>query len=94
MKINRTVYKYKVGLVVKSFKQKQGCHIFDTYLPVTRITYIRKLIVSVVLYDLQIHQIYVKTTLLNGELEEEFYFEQPEGFEVPGQQQKVCDVVK
>jgi len=38
------------------------------------------LIVLAVVYDLQIHQMNVKTTLLNGELEEEIYMEQPKGF--------------
>ena len=41
------------------------------------------LIVLVVVYDLQIHQMNVKTFLLNGELKEETYMEQPEGFMVP-----------
>ena len=35
-------------------------------------------------YDLQIHQMNVKRTFLNVELEEEIYMEQPEGFVVPG----------
>ena len=52
------------------------------------------LIVLVVVYDLQIHQMNVKTTLLNGELEEEIYTEQPEGFVVPGKEEKVCRLVK
>ena len=34
----------------------------------------------VVVYDLQIHQMNVKKTFLNVELEEEIYMEQPEGF--------------
>ena len=42
------------------------------------------LILLVVIYDLQIHQMNVKTTLLNGELEEEIYMEEPKGFVVPG----------
>ena len=41
------------------------------------------LIVLDVVYDLQIHQMGIKTTLLNRELEEEIYMEQPEGFVVP-----------
>ena len=40
------------------------------------------LIVLAVVYDLQIHQMNVKITLLNGELEEEIYMEQLESFVV------------
>ena len=51
---------------IKQDKKKQVLDLFDTYLPVSRITFIWMLILLVVIYDLQIHQMNVKTTLLNG----------------------------
>lgn len=36
----------------------------------------------------------VKTDFLNGDLEEEIYMEKLEGFEVKGQEYKVCKLVK
>jgi hypothetical protein len=36
----------------------------------------------------------VKTTLLNGELEEEIYMTRPDGFVVKGQEDKVCKLLK
>jgi len=52
------------------------------------------LIAITVLYNLEIHQMDVKTTFLNGELNEKIYMEQPEGFIVLGQEKKVCRLVK
>ncbi|KAL0540374.1 hypothetical protein IC582_024611 [Cucumis melo] len=64
------------------------------FFPVTRITSIRVLISIATLNNLLIHQMDVKTTFLNGDLEEEIYMEQPEGFIVHGQESKVCKVDK
>ena len=52
------------------------------------------LIVIVVLHNLDIHQIDVKTALLNGDFNEEIYVEQPEGFIIKGQEHKVCKLIK
>ena len=94
MKADGTIDKYKARLVVKGFKQKEGLDYFDTYSPVTRITSIRMLIVLAAVYGLKIHQMDVKTAFLNGDLEEKIYMEQPEGFVVPGKENKVCKLVK
>ena len=94
MKANGTIDKYKARLVVKGFRQREGLDYFDTYSPVTRITSIRVLIALAAVYNLEIHQMDVKTAFLNGDLEEEIYMEQPEGFVVPGNGNKVCRLVK
>ena len=94
MKDDGTIDKYKARLVVKGFRQKEGLDYFDTYSPVTRITSIRMLIALAAVYGLEIHQMDVKKAFLNGELEEEIYIEQPEGFVVPGKEKKVCKLIK
>ena len=94
MKPDGTIDKYKARLVVNGYRQKEGLDYFDTYSPVTRITSIRMLIALAAVHDLKIHQMDVKTAFLNGELEEEIYMEQPEGFIVPGKEKKVCRLVK
>ena len=94
MKADGVIDRYKARLVVKGYKQREGLDYFDTYSPVTRITSIRMLIAITAVYKLEIHQMDVKTVFLNGDLEEEIYLEQPEGFIVPGQEQKVCRLVK
>ncbi|KAL2225610.1 UNVERIFIED_CONTAM: Retrovirus-related Pol polyprotein from transposon TNT 1-94 [Sesamum indicum] len=60
----------------------------------SRLTTIRMLIAIASVYNLSIHQMDVKTTFLYGELEEEIYMEQPEGFVAHGNEHKVCKLVK
>ncbi|GJR61143.1 retrovirus-related pol polyprotein from transposon TNT 1-94 [Tanacetum coccineum] len=94
MKADGTVDKYKARVVIQGFRQREGLDYFDTYSPVTRITSIRMIIAIAALRNLEIHQMDVKTAFLNGDLEEEIYMNQPEGFIAPGQEGKVCRLVK
>ena len=93
-KVDGSIDKYKVRLVIKDYKQTKGLNYFDTYSPITRINSIRMVLVIVALKNLEVHQMDVKTTFLNGDLEEEIYMEQPEGFSAPRQEKKVCKLVK
>ena len=94
LKPDGTVEKYKARLVAKGFRQRENIDFFDTFSPVTRITSIRVLISIAAIHNLVVHQMDVKTAFLNGDLEEEIYMEQPEGFVVHGQETKVCKLEK
>ncbi|GJZ45602.1 calcineurin B-like protein 4 [Tanacetum coccineum] len=93
-KADGTVDKYKARLVIKGFRQREGLDYFDTYSLVTRITSIRMILAIAALRNLEVHQIDVKKAFLNGDLEEEIYMNQPEGFMAPGLESKVCRLVK
>jgi hypothetical protein len=88
LKPDGTIEKYRARLMAKGYTQKQE-DFFDTYSPVARITTIRVLLSLAASYGLLVHQMDVKTTFLNGELDEEIYMEQPDGFVVKGQESKV-----
>ena len=93
-KVDGSIDKYKARLVIKGYRQTEGLDYFDTYSPVTRINSIRMVLAIAALKDLEVHQMDVKTAFLNGDLNEEIYMEQPEGFSAPRQEMKVCRLVK
>lgn len=84
----------KARLVVKGFNQKEGIDFNEIFSPVVRHTSIRVLLAFVALFDLELEQLDVKTAFLHGELEEEIYMEQPEGFIDPDKEHLVCRLKK
>ena len=94
LKLDGSIDKFKAKHVAKGFKQKTNLDFFDTFSLVTRTTSIRLLIAIAAIFDLKIRQMGVKTTFLNGDLEEEIYMDQPEDFVEPGQESKVCKLTK
>lgn len=88
-----SIDKYKARLVVKRFRQKEDRDYFDTYSAVTRITSISMLNAMISILNLELHQMDEKTIFLNGE-QEEIYLQQSEGFLSPGNENKVCKLVK
>ncbi|KZV51533.1 hypothetical protein F511_05849 [Dorcoceras hygrometricum] len=73
-----------IRVILAIARQREGLDYFDTYSPVTRITSIRVILAIAALRNHSIHQMDVKTAFLNGDLEEEIYMEQPEGFSAQG----------
>ena len=78
--VNDTEDRYKGRLVAKGFSQKAGIDFHEIFSPVVKIVSIRIVLALVVLLDLELQQLDVKIAFLHGDLDEEIYMEQPEGF--------------
>jgi hypothetical protein len=83
-----------VRLVIKGYSQKEGEDFFDTYSLVARLTTILVLLYLAASHGLLVHQMDVKTSFLNGELDEEIYMERSAGFVANGQEGIVCKLLK
>ena len=81
-------------MVAKGFKQKCGIDYFDTYAPIARVTSIKVLFAISSINNLHVYEMDVKTAFLNGDLGEEIYMKQPEGFVLLGNEKKICKLVK
>ena len=86
--------RYKARLVVKVFPQKKGIDFDEIYSPDIKMTSIRIVLSLVVVDDLHLEQLDVKTTFLHGDLEEQIYMHQPKGYEVKGKENLVCRLRK
>ena len=85
---------YKAKLVVKGFAQKKCIYFDEIFSPVVKMTSIRTLLSIVMVEDLHLEQLDVKTTFLHGYLEEYIYMQQPQGYDVKGKENLVCRLKK
>ncbi|GJY29413.1 retrovirus-related pol polyprotein from transposon TNT 1-94 [Tanacetum coccineum] len=74
------VLKNKAILVAQGFRQEEGINFEESFAPVARIDAIRIFVANAAHKNMTIYQMDVKTAFLNGELKEEVYVSQPEGF--------------
>ncbi|GKD86027.1 retrovirus-related pol polyprotein from transposon TNT 1-94, partial [Tanacetum coccineum] len=77
------VLKIKARLVAKGYQQEEGIDFEESFALVARIEAIRIFIANSASKNMTIYQMDVKTAFLNGELKEEVYVSQPEGFVDP-----------
>jgi hypothetical protein len=75
---------YKARLVVKGFAQKKGIDFDEIFSPIVKMTSIRTILSLVAVEYFHLEQLDVKTTFLHGDLEEDIYMQQPQGYEVKG----------
>ena len=81
LKSDGKIDKAKARLVVKGCAQKPGVDYDEIYSPVARYDTVRVLLSVAAAHNLDLYQFDIKTAFLYGEVEEELYMAQPQGFE-------------
>ena len=86
--------KYKGRLVAKGFAQEKGIDFDEIFLPVVKMTALRTVLGLVAKEDMELVQMDVKTAFLHGDLHDDIYMQQPEGFAVKGKEKLVYKLKK
>ena len=86
--------RYKARLVAKGYAQMEGIDYNEVFSPVVKHSSIRILLALVAQFNMELVQMDVKTAFLHGDLEEEIYITQPDGFKVAGKENWVCKLNK
>lgn len=85
---------HKAKLVAKEFSQVAGVDSLEIFAPIAKFYTIQCILVLGMALDLEIHQMDVKTVILNDELEDDIYMNQPQGFEEKDFEYLVCRLKK
>ena len=91
---NGDVIRNKARLACKGYAQQEGIDFEETFAPVARIEAIRMFLAFSSFQQIKVYQMDVKSAFLNGNLEEEVYIEQPEGFILGNDEKLVCRIKK
>ncbi|KAA0059765.1 integrase [Cucumis melo var. makuwa] len=92
--VNGSLEKHKARLVAKGYAQQHGIDFEETFSPVARFETVRIVLALAAQQQWPVYQFDVKSAFLNGELEEEFCVEQPEGFVKKDSEEKVYKLTK
>jgi len=81
-------------LVAKGYSQTEGVDFNEVFSPVVKHTSIRVFLPMIAWFDLELEQLDVKIAFLHGELEEQIFMHQPQGFIIEGKEDHVCRLKK
>jgi hypothetical protein len=84
----------KARLVCKGYAQVEGIDYEKTFAPVAILEAIRMFLAFSSYRKFKVYQMDVKSTFLNGNLEEEVYIEKPDGFQLTNKRDYVCKLNK
>nr|GEZ96165.1 retrovirus-related Pol polyprotein from transposon TNT 1-94 [Tanacetum cinerariifolium] len=76
----RGILKNKARLVVRGYRQEEGIDFEESFAPIARLEAIRIFLAYVAHKNMVVYQMDMKTTFLKGNLREEVYVSQPDGF--------------
>ena len=88
------IERHKARFVAKGFTQREGIDYTETFSSVSKKDSLRIIMALVSHFDFDLPQMDVKTTFLNGNLKEEVYMKQPEGFSSSEGEHLVCKLKK
>jgi len=87
--VDGMVQRNKAMLVAKGYSQQQGVDYNETFALIARLDTIRTLITLAGQNSWLLYQFDAKSVFLNGEFKQEVYVEQPRGFIIEGEEDKV-----
>jgi hypothetical protein len=88
------IVRNKARLVCKGCAQVEGMDFEENFSSVARIEAIKMFLALACYKKFKVYQMDVKSTFLNGDLEEEVYMEQPKGFLPTDKKDYVCRLKK
>ena len=68
---------------MQGFTQIEGVDYDEIFVPVAKLSSLQAILAIAAEYNLEVHQMDIKSTYLNGELEEEIFMEPPLSFDIP-----------
>ncbi|KAM0994541.1 hypothetical protein EV2_010368 [Malus domestica] len=78
--LDRNIAQYKARLVAQGFSQELGIDYLDTFSPVVRHTTVRMILALAAIKHWDLRQLFIKNAFLHGDLQDEVFMKQPQGF--------------